>query len=162
MSYTAHDAEDVRRRVLQRAVALARPVRDTTDDVDVDDDGALLRDGNDDHARLRARLVDACASTRAEYDAVEAALAVDDGSVDALRRAVGAKRLEGLRAKLDAQREALARVDADAVRSTTSAMAATASERGANGATASARKAPAKAPVLRDDCDDFFAELDDS
>jgi DNA excision repair protein ERCC-6 len=162
MSYTAHDAEDVRRRVLQRAVALARPVRDTTDDVDVDDDGALLRDGNDDHARLRARLVDAHASTRAEYDAVEAALAVDDGSVDALRRAVGAKRLEGLRAKLDAQREALARVDADAVRSTTSAMAATASERGANGATASARKAPAKAPVLRDDCDDFFAELDDS
>ena len=94
LGVAADDVDAVRRRVLARAARAAR--EDDANDADVDADV-------DDARRLRARLERDAEATRAEYEAVERALEECDEARDALRAAVGKKRLEGLRGKMEAQ-----------------------------------------------------------
>ena len=94
LGVAADDVDAVRRRVLARAARAAR--EDDANDADVERDV-------DDARRLRARLERDAEATRAEYEAVERALEECDEARDALRAAVGKKRLEGLRGKMEAQ-----------------------------------------------------------
>jgi len=102
----AESVDDVRRRVLARAAARAR--RGDDDDDARDDDVPTTTADSSGARRLLARLVADAERTAAETAAVEAALASVDASVDPLRAAVGRKRLEGLRGKMETQRAATA------------------------------------------------------
>ena len=105
----AESVDDVRRRVRARARALARPreeaeaeARTDDDDDDDDDDEDVAREAR----RARERLLADAERTKREMEAVEAALEDVDPTTDALRAAVGKKRLEGLRGKMETRARA--------------------------------------------------------
>ncbi len=70
------------------------------DEDDDDEDDDVAREAR----RARERLLADAERTKREMEAVEAALEDVDPTTDALRAAVGKKRLEGLRGKMETQR----------------------------------------------------------
>ena len=97
----AADARDVARAVVRDALERAR------DDAD-DDASADAREAPGSAASLARRLRRQRDATLAERDAVLAAMTEIDPVADALRAAIGARRLEGLEGKMRAQARALA------------------------------------------------------
>ena len=108
------DASVVARAVVADAIARERPESAREEDEDV---GAASTPSE----QLLERLTRTSRETSAELDAVREALETIDGSVDALRVAIGRKRAEGLEKKLREQAKAIraaeraAREERDAV-----------------------------------------------
>lgn len=169
MSYTARDVEDVRRRVLQRAAALGRASANANEDAN-DDDNAETQTRTA-ARRLYERLLAEREATTNEMRAVESALETLDPGTDALRVAIGKKRLEGLRGKIESGANALenARVAAEresvmetkqptTVDLTTVTMSG--NDRIKDDASTSGRREGKKPPRSLAADDDFFDELD--
>lgn len=94
------DASVVARAVVADAIARERPESAREEDEDV---GAASTPSE----QLLERLTRTSRETSAELDAVREALETIDGSVDALRVAIGRKRAEGLEKKLREQAKAI-------------------------------------------------------
>ena len=166
----AESVDDVRRRVLARARALARPREEAeaearTDDDDDDDDEDVAREAR----RARERLLADAERTKREMEAVEAALEDVDPTTDALRAAVGKKRLEGLRGKMETQRaraeDARRRAEREeaskeARRRVRDASVSSVAARGGEEAEVRMKTAGRAKPPTADD--DFFEELFDA
>ena len=169
MSYTARDVEDVRRRVLQRAAALGRASANENDDANDDDAERPPTKTLTAARRLHERLLAEREATMNEIHAVESALETLDPATDALRVAIGKKRLEGLRGKIENGANALKNAEAAAARESametkptidlTTTVAVSGSHRMKEDASTSGRREGKKPRSLAAD-DDFFDELD--